>query len=125
MILYDFICSKRLKTVDDPEPVKKVCHTSALKLIIANSPLITIQFIAIIIISYLAHKSRRKLIMKSIKKLSIVQKNKESCTFLSFLTDFVICFLLHFLYARVRKCLFFCSDIVRLCAIAIAWILND
>ena len=34
-------------------------------------------------------------------------KNKESCTFLSFLTDFIICFLLDFLYVRVRKCLFF------------------
>ena len=37
-------------------------------------------------------------------------KNKEPCTFLSFLTDFVIHFLLDFLYARVRKCLFCCSD---------------
>ena len=49
------------------------------------------------------------LAMHTVKKLRNVQKNKESCTFLSFLTDFIIRFLLDFLYARVRKYLFCCS----------------
>ena len=42
--------------------------------------------------------------MKSVKKLKNVQ---DSLFFLSFLMDFIIRFLLDFLYVRVRKCLCF------------------